>query len=289
MNERRNDGDEAEAAQAAQVIRSFSFGGGVQSTAALVLQVQGRIDYDHWLFANVGDDSEHPATLKYVREVSAPYALANGITIHELHRVKRDGTSETLFGRLMRDGSRSLPIPVRMPDTGAPGTRSCTADFKIRVIGRRLRELGATKENPARVGLGISVDEIARAKPGIDPKAEYQYREYPLLDLEMTRADCLRVVADAGLPPPPKSACWFCPFHRPLVWREMKRDEPELFDRAVELERVLNERRDTLGRDHVYLTRFGKPLDEAISPDGDQLSLLGNEDEDGCESGYCLT
>ncbi|WP_254897837.1 hypothetical protein [Kitasatospora sp. NA04385] len=40
--------------QQAPVIRSFSFGGGVQSTAALVLAAQGRIDYRTFLFANVG-------------------------------------------------------------------------------------------------------------------------------------------------------------------------------------------------------------------------------------------
>lgn len=59
--------------------------------------------------------------------------------------------------------SRSLPIPVRMSDTGAPGTRSCTMDFKIRVIGKWLKEHGATAETPATVGIGFSTDEMHRA------------------------------------------------------------------------------------------------------------------------------
>lgn len=45
------------------MIRAFSYGGGVQSTAALVLAAQGIIDYPLFLFSNVGDDSEHPGTL----------------------------------------------------------------------------------------------------------------------------------------------------------------------------------------------------------------------------------
>jgi hypothetical protein len=61
-----------------------------------------------------------------VRDVTLPYATDHGIELHELHKVPRDGTVETLHGRLVQPGSRSLPIPVRMPDTGAPGTRSCT-------------------------------------------------------------------------------------------------------------------------------------------------------------------
>lgn len=41
-------------------LRVFSYGGGVQSTAALVLAAQGRIDFPAFVFANVGEDSEHP-------------------------------------------------------------------------------------------------------------------------------------------------------------------------------------------------------------------------------------
>lgn len=40
----------------------FSYGGGVQSNAALVLAAQGKLDCKTFLFANVGDDSENPAT-----------------------------------------------------------------------------------------------------------------------------------------------------------------------------------------------------------------------------------
>lgn len=268
-------------------LRTFSYGGGVQSTAALVLAAQGRIDFRTFLFANTGDDSEHPATLEYVREVAMPYAAEHGLEIHELHRVRRDGEEETLWGRLNREGSRSLPIPVRMNTTGAPGTRLCTADFKIRVIARWLRENGATKAEPATVGIGISVDEIERAKPGLDPLSPIQVRTYPLLDLGLSRDQCAAIIG-AVLPVPPKSACFFCPFHKPAEWRRMKREEPDLFAKSVALERTLNDRRVTLGKDPVWLTRFLKPLDEAISPDGDQMVLSLNGSDD-CESGYCMT
>ncbi len=52
-------------------LRVCSYGGGVQPTALLVLAAQGTIDYRTFLFCNVGDDSEHPATLCYVREATA--------------------------------------------------------------------------------------------------------------------------------------------------------------------------------------------------------------------------
>lgn len=266
-------------------LRIISYGGGVQSTALVVLAAQRVIDFSVALFSNVGDDSEHPETIRYVREVAVPWAAERGVAVHELHRTKRTGEAETLWSRLMQEGSRSLPIPVRMPDTGAPGTRSCTIDFKIKVIARWLRENGATKDNPATVAIGFSTDEFHRSS---NKKAHpYEVPVYPLLDLGYSRSDCMRIIADAGLPVPPKSACFFCPFHRPATWAEMRRDEPDLFERAAGLEAILNERRDMLGKDHVYLTRFGKPLRDAIATAQD--TLWHDEGPESCDEGHCWT
>lgn len=270
-------------------LRTISYGGGVQSTALIVLAAQGKLDdimggpIDAALFANVGDDSEHPATVTYVRQIAIPWAAERGLPVHELHRQKRDGTTETLYGRMMKEGSRSLTIPVRMSN-GAPGRRSCTADFKIKVIGKWLKAHGASAADPANVAIGISTDEIQRLNNRRnDP---HERAVYPLIDLRLDRSACAEVISDAGLPVPPKSACYFCPFHRPSTWAEMRRDEPELFWKSVDLERTLNERRDMLGKDHVYLTRFNKPLDEAVA---EAQSPLFPDGPEGCDEGYCWT
>jgi hypothetical protein len=266
-------------------LRTFSHGGGVQSTAALVLSARGLIDFPIHLFANVGDDSEAPETLRYVHDVSMPYAEAHGIELHELRRVRRDGAAETLLGRLTKPGSRSLPIPVRMSN-GAPGTRSCTVDFKLKVVRRWHREHGATRDDPATVGIGFTVDEIERVGGARPRPAEVVV--YPLLELELTRAGCLALIAREGLPEPPRSACWFCPMHRPSRWAEMRRDDPARFADAVALEALLNRRRDDLGRDHVYLTRFARPLDQAVA---EAQPTLWDADGWGetCDEGSCFT
>ncbi|MFH9761345.1 phosphoadenosine phosphosulfate reductase [Streptomyces anulatus] len=267
-------------------LRSISYGGGVQSTALLVLAAQGRIDFRTFLMANVGDDSEHPATMRYLDEYARPYAAEHGIELALLDRVMvRSGETRTLYGQLTKEGSRSLAIPVRMSN-GAPGTRSCTADFKIKVIGRELKRRGATKEAPATIGIGISLDEIHRANNRrCEPHEEIVY---PLLDLGLRRTDCARIITEAGLPVPPKSSCYFCPFHRPETWHDMRRTEPDLFEKSCQLEELLNERRDVLGKDHVYLTRFGRPLREAI-PDGVDLLPMFDEADGACDSGWCMT
>lgn len=271
---------------------AYSYGGGVQSTALLVLVAQGYLPPGPFLFSNVGDDSEHPATIEYVHEVAWDYAAAHGIEIHELHRVPARGYSkgkrETLMGRLMQPGSKSIPIPVRMSDTGAPGTRACTADFKIRVVSKWLQDHGATEESPVQVGIGISTDEYQRANDR-SREGPWEIPWYPLLHLEhrlapsgASRADCAAIIRDAGLPVPPKSSCYFCPFHKPTVWADMARDEPHLFEKAAGLEDTLNVRRSKLrcpgeGRWPAEATK-GK-RDE----DGDEAAMIyvGYESPDG--------
>lgn len=269
-------------------IRAISFGGGQQSTALLILAAQGRIDFRTFLFANVGDDSERPETLRYVEEHAKPYAAEHGLELVELRHVMQRGPDKgqerTLLQQVERP-SRTIDIPVRMAN-GAPGNRSCTADFKIKIVGKWLQQHGATPDNPAIVGMGISVDEIHRANNR--SPVPHERVVYPLLDLGLRRTDCQRIVRDAGLPVPPKSACWFCPFHRPEDWHDQRRNDPELFARSCALEAQINDRRAVLGKDPVFFTRFGKPLAEAI-PSGVDLLPMFDEADGACDSGWCMT
>ena len=269
-------------------IRAISFGGGQQSMALLVLAARGEIDFPLFLFANVGDDSEHPGTLRYFTEYAQPFAEDHGIELIELHRIgqrgDRAGEVRTLYGDLTREDSRSIGIPVHL-NGGGPGNRQCTARYKIEVVARELARRGATEEDPATVGMGISLDEIHRANSR--SPVPHERVVYPLLDRGLRRTDCQRIIREAGLPIPPKSSCWFCPFHRPSEWQDMRRTEPVLFAKACDLEAQLVERRQALGKDPAYLTGLGKPLAEAI-PDG--VDVLPLDDGDGsCDSGWCMT
>src|SRR5437763_13521334 len=101
------------------VLKAFSFGGGVQSTAALVLASQGKLDYRTFLFCNVGEDSENPDTLTYVHEVAMPFAAHHSLELVELCKVRRDGRVDTIYQTITRPQSRSIGIPVHMSN-GAP-------------------------------------------------------------------------------------------------------------------------------------------------------------------------
>lgn len=266
-------------------MKVISYGGGVQSTAMVVLAVEGKIDADVALFSNVGDDSEHPKTLKFVRDVMIPWAVERGFPVEELTPHRR-GEPTSLVKEITREGSRRVLIPV-YGDIGAPLNRSCTADFKVKVIGQWCRKQGANKDNKFVCHIGISVDEIERAGRG-QPEP-WQVRSYPLLDLGLRRTDCEEIIRNAGLPVPPKSSCFFCPFHRPLTWQELRRDEPDLFAKAQQLEDFLNERQRQFGRNPLFLTRFKGRLEEVVSEAQQTLFDPEGPGQEGCDSGFCWT
>lgn len=262
----------------------FSCGGGVQSTACLVLAARGQIPYRTFIFANVGDRAEDPRTIDYVREVLKPYAAENGIEWVDVQRRRRDGTPIDLFEQQMSQ-LRSVDIPVRMAN-GAPGRRNCTLHFKIKPIARWIKR----NAPGCTLGKGISTDEPHRATPSRE--SDGYTSAYPLIELGISRGDCLRLVAAAALPQPPKSSCWFCPYKTTDQWITMRKERPELFMAATLLERHLNKKRKNVNRDAVYISgigaRRGLPVDQAIP---DQLGLFSEwiDEQDGCESGYCMT
>jgi hypothetical protein len=262
----------------------FSCGGGVQSTACLVLAAQSVIPYSTFVFANVGSKAEDPRTLDYVAKVLKPFAAANGIEWVDVQRQRRDGTPVDLFDDLLR-ATRAINIPVRMAN-GAPGRRNCTTEFKIKPIARWIKR----NAPGCTLGKGISTDEPHRATTSRE--SDGYTSAYPLIELGISRQECLRIVAKAGLPQPPKSSCWFCPYHTTDQWVAMRQERPELFLATRLLEDHLNKKRAALGRDPVFISgvgaRKGLSIGDAIP---DQLGLFPEwiDEQDGCESGYCMT
>ena len=259
----------------------ISYGGGVQSTALLVLAGLGRLPVDVALFANVGDDSEHPDTLAYARDIATPWATEHGVEVAEIRR-----PGPTLVEDLTTAAGRSVRIPVRMAN-GAPGNRSCTQMWKTAVIDRWLRDHGATAATPATVLVGFSADETHRIGRRAWPA--HTQPAYPLVDLGLTRPACRDLITRAGLPVPPKSACYFCPYKTRADWQTMARDRPDLFAQAEQIEADVIARRAAIGKDPAYLTRYGRPLADAISEAQATLPGLEGIGESGCDEGACFT
>lgn len=185
-------------------MRVLSYSGGVQSTAILVMAAQGLYPIDAAIHIDLGL-AESPDTLQYVASVALPYAVEAGIDV----RVEHVGA----ISDLLHNPAHPKP-PFRARGSGGLMVRQCTNHWKIRPFRRALRRLlrekgQSLRRNAVEVVLGISFDEIDRVKP---PDVQYYSHVYPLIDAKFTRDDCVRIISNAGLPVPDKSACWFCPF-----------------------------------------------------------------------------
>lgn len=262
--------------------RYFSFGGGVQSTAAMVLAAQSKIDYKTFLFADTGD--EHPETYEYIENVHKPFMEKHGMELRVLKRVSKDGETRSIREEIEHEPNL-IPLPVRLtvPRTGKhrapPLNRNCTGHWKIRVLEKHIREEGATMHDPVMVGLGISYDEIQRMS---DSKRRYQINDFPLIDGKITRDECRRIVKDAGLPSAPRSACFYCPFHNNDYWLRLRRKRPDLFEEVVELEREMSKR---------TLEKLGAPCTFKIRGKMENLPDQQSLFEDGpdtCETAHCF-
>lgn len=267
----------------------FSYGGGVQSTACLVLAARGEIPYKHFIFSNVGDLAENPATIEYMEKISTPYAEQHGINLITVQAVWRNGGLKDLYEDTVRPQYKSVRIPLRCEGSGAPGRRGCTENFKVKPIAK------FCKKNPnfTHIGLGISTDEACRAKFGT---TDYGLeRDYPLLWLGLSRADCEDIIKDAGLPPCPKSACWFCPYRSVSEWQRLADEDPAMLKRIGDLERQLHAKFQSFGRPKRYFSQRGAKaglcVDEIFKPNLKHTET--DEDRrDGllrCESGLCGT
>lgn len=287
-------------------LRVYSDGSGLNSVAALVLQAEGTINFDVFVFANVGEDSENPETLAYRREYIEPFANQHGIKLVERFKT-RHGQPDTVYQGVTRENF-SMVIPVIFPGQGY-GNRSCTQDYKIDVVHKYIRD--ETDATHAIIGLGFTSDEsfrIMKKYPGwvdrdfsrnkkgnwkVSKKRLGYWRLYDFPLIGVKRSDCDAIVRNAGLPPVPKSSCWFCPFTSRSEWISRKVHGDSIYDDAVALEVTVNEKYQRIlsrtqhpkASKFVTLHRDGIPLKDVPA----QLSLWDTfaDQDESCEAGYC--
>lgn len=243
----------------------ISFGAGTQSTALLscsVLGLHGVPRADVAIFADTGD--EPLSTLETFRFYQS-WASEHGL---EVVRVSAGVLSEDI-GKLMRgDISWAATIPAfarNLDGRAGPIKRKCTRHYKIDPIHREVRRRlglshGERCKKTARCLLGISRDEVVRMKPSLVPWIE---NCWPLVDANLSRLDCVRVIEELGLPKPSRSACVYCPYHDDVEWARMRDDDPEAFGRAVEMDRLIRPAQVAgLKEGELFLHKSMKPLDE---------------------------
>lgn len=266
----------------------ISLGAGVQSSAMALMATNGVLT-PMPAAAIFADTQDEPASvyrwLDYIEPLLAfpLYRVTAGRLSDDVLKMRR-----TKDGRLY--SRTDIPLFTRGHD-GSEGKirfRSCTVDFKISPILRKLREIGGIKrwqrEATMASWIGISLDEVQRMKPS---RAAFVLNRWPLVEARMTRQACLVWMEKNGYPQPPRSACVYCPFHSDAEWRKLKEHEPESFLAAVAFERAIQEAKSASSNSRAtpYLHRSRVPLDQVdLSTDFDKGQLPLWQDE--C-SGMC--
>jgi hypothetical protein len=274
----------------------------VQSTTLALLAMEGKLPRpDGAIFADTGWE---PADVYEHLDRLAVVLAAGGI---QLHRVSQGNLRDDM----LNPGSRYAAVPyfVRTAIGGdGMGRRTCTSEYKLAPIQRKVRELlGATapdfrrvpKGRSAEQWIGFSTDEVHRAgEHRRDPG--YITKRYPLLELGMDRKACLRFLRSRGWDRVSKSACIGCPYHGNAQWRDLRDNRPQEWVDAVEFDHAIRKggARGLPLDGEAFLHRSRVPL--SIAPidritrnewhtrQGDLLDVLAEEgDPDGCSPYGC--
>lgn len=238
----------------------LSYGGGVQSVAMVVLVASGRLPRPSAIIA-ADTSREVPTTWEYADKYVRPMLATIGM---ELHIAPHSLSTVDLYSY---NGDILLPIHTA---TGKLPT-FCSTEWKARVVERYARTV-LNLPKPYTYWIGFSLDEKRRATPNPE-------RRYPLLELMLSRVDCLQIIEQAGLPVPSKSRCWMCPNQRDSEWLQLKRDMPGYFQKAVELEREIRED-ERFANCFFHISR--KPLDQVAFDENSNVQPMQ------CGLGWCF-
>jgi hypothetical protein len=271
-------------------LRILSLGAGVQSSTLALMIEKGEIEnVSAAIFADVkGEPKAVYDWLNYLKKQ---------ITKFPIYIVSyRDLKQDILDASKGEFKAFTAPFYTKNLETGKKGMlrRQCTADYKIKPVLKKIRELLGLKKGEKRkegteveLLMGISKDEVQRMK--INP-IKYIKNIYPLIDKDFRRTHCLTWMEKNNYPKPPRSACTFCPFHSAKEWLEIKNNKEE-WDEVVALDKAIrtqerfkekNKGSATL-KDELYLHSSCKPIDEIdFDPQTDQLDLFNNECEGMC-------
>ncbi len=159
------------------------------------------------------------------------------------------------------------------------GRRQCTREFKLDPLWAAIRaELGVKPRGRVPKGIvvetwvGITTDEIQRASAS---RHLWEHKRHPLIELNMSRGDCIEWLKRHELPIPVKSRCVFCPYTSNAEWRRIKADDPDQWADACKVDAFI--RRGRMGgmRGEQFIHRSCEPLATADlrAPDPRQGSM----------------
>jgi len=257
----------------------MSFGGGTNSMAMLIGIKKKRLRKPDWiLMADPG--AEMPHTYRYI-DIAQKWLKENKFP--PITMVKYMNPD---YSSLEDEITKKKTLPAK-----AFGFSTCSMKWKAQPQEKFIKAQPFMKEYMKRVGkivtcLGIDFGEQRRIKNKNSDNDSFEYF-YPLIEWKWDRVRCIKEIHSQGLALPGKSSCFFCPSMRLHEIQELQRNYPELFKRAIAIER---EAQGTLIPDSEVsgLGRRRRWCD-MVSADKKHLTLWEEDEKyNPCDSGYCM-
>lgn len=202
----------------------INFGGGVDSTAVIILCAVAGFRPDWILFADTG--SEMPGTLNHVVKMQEWMKLntTDWPEITVVKWIRKDGTFEPLHDNCLRTGH----LPSK-----AYGYAGCTSKWKIYPMDKWRKANGFQQ---GAFAVGYNASEHRRIKTACQRGDNPNFTAwYPLVAWGVTRDVCEQIVKEAGFVVG-KSSCFMCPNMRQNEWKDLKDKHPVLFETAALIE-----------------------------------------------------
>ena len=206
-----------------------SCGIGNDSIALLIEAQRRNIRPDAIIFANTG--SEHPRTIAYIETLNAWLKSVAFPLLTVVRWIRRDGSHTPLHE--VCEARKELP-------SQAYGYAGCSDKWKRQPIDRWVRRHPEVIDTLQAGGvverwIGFNADEHHRFA-GNRKDDVYLWRA-PLVEWDIGRDEVRQIIRCSALPLPGKSACWLCPNMRAGEVRDLQREHPGLFRRALAIER----------------------------------------------------
>lgn len=132
---------------------------------------------------------ESARTIDYIHNVTIPRMAEAGVEFNLV-----PSTRYTSVALMSKDGHCNLPAFRKNPDGSVSHLSThCNGAWKNYVTRKFVRENGIDRFVH---WLGISTDERRRARK--DSGRQYIELRYPLIELGMSREDCVRLIREAG-------------------------------------------------------------------------------------------
>lgn len=209
-----------------------AYGGGVDSTAMIIELVERGERIDHVLFADT--NSEKPETYAYIT-IFAQWLKKRNIPFSVVKYQVRNFKNYPRYQGLFENSVTNATLPGI-----SFGFSSCSAKHKIAPQDEwakswppAIEAWAANMKVTKLIGYDAGKADSRRyAERSGYTSDKYDYR-YPLREWGWDREACIARIKRAGLPVPPKSACYFCLATKPAELREFA---PALLRRIVLME-----------------------------------------------------